>query len=130
MTKDEILYLINECIKNIGNAYAKYSDFNVSAIVVDDKDRMFKGVNVENASYGLSMCAERNAIFSAVTNGMKKIKVVCVIGNTSEPISPCGACRQVITEFATPETVIILSNMKKEYKVFTAAELLPYSFVL
>lgn len=130
MTEEEILYLIDQCIENMENAYAKYSNFSVSAVVMDDKEQISKGVNVENASYGLSICAERNAIFSAVTNGMKKIKIICVIGNTSEPISPCGACRQVIKEFAMSDTIIILSNLKKEYKVFTIEELLPYGFVL
>lgn len=128
MIEKEILSLIDKCMENMDNAYAKYSNFNVSALVIDEKERIFKGVNVENASYGLSICAERNAIFSAVTNGMKKLKVICVIGNTNEPISPCGACRQVIKEFATSDTLIILSNIKKEYKVFTIEELLPYGF--
>lgn len=130
MNEDQILSYIDEAIKVRSKAYAKYSNFKVGAILIDDKDNMYKGVNVENSSYGLSNCAERSAIFSAVSGGMKNIKVLCVVGDTSDPISPCGACRQVIKEFSNDETVIILSNLKKEYKVYNIEELLPYGFKL
>ncbi|MDP0494544.1 MAG: cytidine deaminase [Fusobacterium sp. JB021] len=130
MNEDQILSYIDEAIKVRSKAYAKYSNFKVGAILIDDKDNMYKGVNVENSSYGLSNCAERSAIFSAVSGGMKNIKVLCVVGDTSNPISPCGACRQVIKEFSNDETVIILSNLKKEYKVYNIEELLPYGFKL
>ncbi|MDP0489381.1 MAG: cytidine deaminase [Fusobacterium sp. JB019] len=130
MNEDQILSYIDEAIKVRSKAYAKYSNFKVGAILIDNKDNMYKGVNVENSSYGLSNCAERSAIFSAVSGGMKNIKVLCVVGDTSNPISPCGACRQVIKEFSNDETVIILSNLKKEYKVYNIEELLPYGFKL
>ncbi|MGB0404614.1 MAG: cytidine deaminase [Fusobacterium sp.] len=130
MNEDQILSYIDEAIKVRSKAYAKYSNFKVGAILIDDKDNMYKGVNVENSSYGLSNCAERSAIFSAVSGGMKNIKVLCVVGDTSDPISPCGACRQVIKEFSNDETVIILSNLKKEYKAYNIEELLPYGFKL
>jgi len=130
MNEDQILSYIDEAIKVRSKAYAKYSNFKVGAILIDDKDNMYKGVNVENSSYGLSNCAERSAIFSAVSGGMKNIKVLCVVGDTSDPISPCGACRQVIKEFSNDKTVIILSNLKKEYKVYNIEELLPYGFKL
>lgn len=130
MSEKEILELIEETTEVRKNAYAKYSDFNVGAIVIDENGKHFKGVNVENASYGLSICAERNAIFSAVTNGMKNIKIICVVGKTLRPISPCGACRQVMKEFSSDETIIVLANLDKKYKIFTMEELLPYGFSL
>jgi cytidine deaminase len=130
LDENYICYLIEECIKIRDNAYADYSAFKVGALIIDDNNEMSFGVNVENASYGLSICAERNAIFSAVTIGMKKIKILCVVGDSLSPISPCGACRQVISEFSDKDTVIILSNLEKKYKIFKIDELLPYSFKL
>ena len=130
MSEKEIFILIQKAIKIRENAYARYSNFAVGAIVIDENGNHFAGVNVENASYGLSICAERNAIFSAVTKGVRNIRVICVVGETSMPISPCGACRQVIKEFATEETIIILSNLEKKYKIFAMEELLPYGFSL
>jgi cytidine deaminase len=76
------------------------------------------------------MCGERNAIFHAVSKGMKSINVIAVVGDTKNPISPCGACRQVINEFSNENTVIIMANMKKEYKVVKLIDLLPYGFKL
>ncbi|MGL6063826.1 MAG: cytidine deaminase [Fusobacteriaceae bacterium] len=130
MKKDEIISLIEEAITVRENAYAKYSNFKVGSVVVDEDGNKYKGVNVENGSFGLTNCAERTAIFSGVTNGMKKIKVICVVADTTGPVSPCGACRQVIKEFADENTIIILANLKKDYKLVTIEELLPYGFVL
>jgi cytidine deaminase len=130
LDENYVYYLIEECIKIRNNAYAVYSNFKVGALIVDDNNNLVPGVNVENASYGLSICAERNAIFSAITLGAKKIKILCVVGDSLSPISPCGACRQVISEFCDEDTVIILSNLEKKYKIFKVDELLPYSFKL
>ncbi len=128
MSEKEIFDLIEEAIEARENAYVKYSGFKVGAVVIDDKGNHYKGVNVENASYGLTNCGERTAIFSAVTNGMKRIAVICIVGDTTGPVSPCGACRQVIKEFSDNETAVILANLKKEYKIFSVDELLPYGF--
>ena len=77
----------------------------------------------------MAICAERNAISSAVTEGMKKIDLIVITGNTDEPISPCGMCRQVIREFATPDTRIVLATSKNDnYIVWTLEEMIPYSF--
>lgn len=130
MEKKQILSYIDRAIVARENAYAKYSNFKVGAIVIDENDNLYKGVNVENSSYGLSNCAERSAIFSGISNGMKKIKVVCIVGDTKDPISPCGACRQVINEFSDNKTIIILANLNKEYKIYKIEELLPYGFKL
>ncbi|MGL5051863.1 MAG: cytidine deaminase [Fusobacteriaceae bacterium] len=128
MKEKEILELIDEAIVAREGAYAPYSKFKVGAVVVDENNKHYKGCNVENASYGLSNCGERTAIFSAVSSGMKKIKTIAVVADTSGPVSPCGACRQVIKEFGDEDTVIILGNLKRDYKIMTMEELLPYGF--
>ncbi|MDO5089735.1 MAG: cytidine deaminase [Leptotrichiaceae bacterium] len=128
LTEDDIAEYINEVNSVLEKAYVPYSKFPVAALLIDEQGRKFKGVNVENASYGLGICAERNVIPTAVTEGMKKIKLLVVTGGTPEPISPCGACRQVIYEFSDEETVIILTNREKKYKICSIKELLPYAF--
>ena len=85
---------------------------------------------MENSSYGLACCAERNALFTAVGMGYKKenIKALLVVANTDAPCSPCGACRQVISELMNPDADVILTNRKNDIKTFTVKELLPFSF--
>lgn len=126
--KKEILGYIDEVNLLLERAYVPYSKFPVAALLIDNNGKKYKGVNVENASYGLTLCAERNAITTAVTGGMKKIKLLVITGNTSEPISPCGACRQVIREFSDKDTVIILANKDGKYESTSLEKLLPYSF--
>ena len=126
--KKEILGYIDEVNLLLERAYVPYSKFPVAALLIDNNGKKYEGVNVENASYGLTLCAERNAITTAVTGGMKKIKLLVITGNTSEPISPCGACRQVIREFSDKDTIIILANKENKYKITSIEELLPYSF--
>lgn len=130
MNENKIKELIEEAIKVRENSYAKYSNFKVGAVVVDEKGNHYSGVNVENGSYGLANCAERTAIFTAISNGMQKIDIICVVADTTNPVSPCGACRQVMKEFAHDKTVIILANLKRDYKIMTMEELLPYGFEL
>ena len=128
LNEKEILDYIDEINSLLEKAYVPYSKFPVAALLIDNNGKKHKGVNVENASFGLTLCAERNAITTAVTENMEKIKVLVVTGNTPEPISPCGACRQVIREFSDNDTVIILTNKDKKYKITSLEELLPYSF--
>ena len=109
-------------------AYAPYSKFLVGAAVRAESGKIYTGCNIENASYGLTVCAERNALFSAVGAGERKFTALCVVGDTEEPISPCGACRQVMAEFKVP--CIILANLKGDVKEYTLVELLPLSFNL
>lgn len=108
------------------NAYAPYSKFKVGAAVETADGHIFTGCNVENASYGLTCCAERNAVFAAIGSGARSFKALCVVADTEEPVAPCGACRQVLAEF--PFEKIILANCKGLTKVMTVAELLPYGF--
>ena len=130
LSEDKIKELIDEAIKARENAYTPYSHFKVGALVVDEKGHHHSGCNVENGSYGLTNCGERTAIFNGVSNGMKNIDIIVIVADTTGPVSPCGACRQVIKEFSNDNTVIILAKNKKDYKIMSMEELLPYGFQL
>ena len=104
------------------NAYAPYSNFQVGAALLASDGRIFPGCNVENISYGLTNCAERVAIGAAVAAGVRGLDKVVVVADTVQPISPCGACRQVLAEFGVKS--VILAN-RTERVVFTLEELLP-----
>lgn len=120
---------IKKANKLLCKAYVPYSKFPVSAIVIDQDGNEYEGVNVENAAYGLCLCAERNAITSGVTKNLKSIKTIYITGNTNKPISPCGSCRQVIAEFSTKDTKVILGSSKTdEYKEMDLETLIPYYF--
>jgi cytidine deaminase len=121
---DTLLARARECLER---AYAPYSRFQVAAAVLDDRGRVFTGVNVENISYGLSMCAERVAIFTAIASGARHIAAVAVAASGAELLSPCGACRQVIAEFAAPDTPIYCEAAGEPQR-FSVAELLPSGF--
>lgn len=108
------------------NAYAPYSHFAVGAALLAKSGRVYTGCNIENASYGLTCCAERNAIFAAVGAGERRFKMLAVAADSPEPVAPCGACRQVIAEFGIP--LVVMGNLKEETKTMTAEELLPYGF--
>ena len=110
------------------HAYAPYSNFPVGAALLARDGRVFTGVNVENASYGLGNCAERTAIFKAVSEGVRDFVAVAVIGPQDETeCSPCGACRQVLVEFG-PELVVVVPD-GANVKQYTMNELLPGAFV-
>lgn len=109
------------------NAYAPYSGFKVGAAVLGASGRIYTGVNVENASYGLSNCAERTAIFNAMTNGERKLTMLAVVADTLEPVAPCGACRQVMSEFGI-QTVIMANGDGQQYYIHRLETLLPHSF--
>jgi cytidine deaminase len=108
------------------NAYAPYSRFAVGAAVQGGSGRIYSGCNVENASYGLTMCAERVAIFQAVAAGEKRLTVLAVAADTPSPASPCGACRQVMAEFGIK--TVVMCNTKGDRLAVTLEELLPYAF--
>lgn len=120
--------LLEAALATRERAYAPYSKFLVGAAVRAESGKIYTGCNIENASYGLTVCAERNALFNAVGAGERKFNALCVVGDTEEPISPCGACRQVMAEFKVP--CIILANLLGDVKEYTLEELLPYGFTL
>ncbi|GKT23548.1 Cytidine deaminase, homotetrameric like protein [Aduncisulcus paluster] len=122
--------ILDRAISASKRAYCPYSHFSVGACVEDENGNFYEGCNVENASYGLTNCAERTAIFSGVASGMRKIRTIAIVADTPNPVSPCGACRQVISEFSDKNTVIILANMKGSAVVISLKDILPYGFDL
>ena len=110
------------------NAYVPYSKFKVGAAVITEDGTIYTGCNIENASYGATNCAERTAIFKAVSEGHKKIKAIAIVGDMSTNTYPCGICRQVIVEFSTEDIQIILVKNEEEYIVKTMEEILPGAF--
>ena len=108
------------------NAYAPYSHYRVAAAVLADDGTIYTGCNVENAVYPLTICAERAAIFKAISNGARKIVALTVV--TANGGSPCGACRQVMREFGTDEMPIYVADVTGAYRTHTLGELLPESF--
>lgn len=114
-------------IETSKNSYSPYSKFPVAAVFVTKDGQTFSGVNVENASYGLTMCAERNAIFASVTQGAKDIETLVIYTPTQKPTPPCGACRQVIAEFSKTANITSFCDSDEELTL-TIEQLLPSSF--
>jgi cytidine deaminase len=108
-------------------AYVPYSRFPVGAAIVTDEGKLYTGCNIENSSFGLTNCAERTAIFKAVSEGHKHFTTIAVVAETDGPVSPCGACRQVMSEFA-PDARVLLTNLKGDVLVTSVRDLLPGAF--
>lgn len=122
--------IFQELKKIINNAYAPYSKFKVAAMVETNKGCFF-GVNIENSSYSLTICAERVAIFNAITHGVKKINALYLLTNSSSmDVVPCGSCLQVMSEFCNKHTKVIVFNNIGKFKTHTLRALLPHSFIL
>jgi cytidine deaminase len=121
--------LMQEANKAREKAYTPYSKFKVGAALLTEGEEVIHGCNIENASYGLSNCAERTALFKAYAEGRTKFKAIAVIGQTDGPISPCGACRQVMMELCPPNMPVYLGNLNGNLSVTTVAELLPGAFL-
>jgi cytidine deaminase len=109
-------------------AYVPYSKFKVGAAIEMEDGTVFTGCNIENASYGATNCAERTAIFKAVSEGHSIIKKIAIVGDMATYTAPCGICRQVIAEFAAKDIEIILIKNEDEYQVKTLEEILPGAF--
>ena len=126
--------LIEKAIEVLPNSYAPYSNYNVGAAALFDSGKIYTGVNVENASYGGSVCAERHAIFHAAAEGERKLIALAVTGGPrgeieDEYCAPCGICRQVMREFAEAENMLVISaKSPDDFKEYPLAELLPESF--
>ncbi|GEN33230.1 MULTISPECIES: cytidine deaminase [Aneurinibacillus] len=120
--------LIKEAIKAREKAYTPYSKFKVGAALLTKEGKVYHGCNVENAAYSLCNCAERTALFAAYAEGDHEYARLAVVADTPGPCSPCGACRQVISELCPPQMEVIMSNMKGDTQIMTVAELLPGAF--
>ncbi len=126
MDSEEINTLIQFATVAREQSYSPYSNFAVGAALLCQDGTVYQGCNIENASYGMTNCAERTAIFKAVSEGHRLFQAIAVIADTEGPCAPCGACRQVMVEFNIP--TIILTNLKGHTQVYTLDELLPLSF--
>lgn len=127
---EQTAYFLNLAKEAQKKAYAPYSRFRVGAAAVGSSSKVYTGCNIENASYPLSMCAERVALFKAISEGESEIKALYIIGPENEPISPCGACRQVIFELAKDSTIYLSNRDMTKVIETNSKELLPYGFDL
>lgn len=136
MNYEELIKTATEMTKR---SYVPYSHFHVGAALLDTNGKVWTGCNIENAAYGPSNCAERTAVFKAVSEGAHSFEAIAIVGGPEDEngkvqiqdfCPPCGVCRQVLSEFCDRDFKIILANGKGEQKVFTLGELLPESFSL
>ncbi len=128
MNNNELINLAKKCLEN---SYAPYSNFKVGAALLCKNGAVFSGVNIENSSFSATNCAERTAIFSAISNGEKEFEKIAVVGGRNGKIEdfcfPCGVCLQVLSEFCEKDFEIVLFN-GKDIKIYTLSQLLPESF--
>ena len=120
--------LVAQAMEASKKAYVPYSHFPVGAAVKTKDGRIFTGCNIENTSFGLTICGERTAIFKAVSAGCTELAEIAVYGQTKKPVSPCGACRQVMAEFFAPSSKVTLIAEDGLTVAMTVEDLLPYSF--
>lgn len=125
MNKDKLL---EEAIKIRNKAYVPYSKFPVGAALMVESGEVYTGCNIENAAYPVSCCAERVTIFKAISEGEIKFVEMAVAADTTRPVSPCGSCRQVMSEFFSSNMNIHLTNLNNDTKTISMEELLPFSF--
>ncbi len=120
--------LINKAKEVLKNSYAPYSNIHVAAAILGSSNKIYLGVNIENSSYGLTICAERSAIASMITDGERIPIAVAVVTDYPKPIPPCGACRQVIAEFNKDALIIMHSIVSKETLIVKLSEIFPEPF--
>lgn len=129
MDKKDLFILAKEAMKN---SYAPYSQYNVGAALLTKNGDVFRGCNIENASYSVTCCAERTALFSALASGETDFEAICIIGGKNGEITdyamPCGVCRQALEEFCDADFKIYIGKSEDDIKKFTLDELLPCSF--
>lgn len=133
MREDMRERLIQKALKARENAYTPYSRYQVGAALLLENDEIVSGCNVENASFGAACCAERTAVFKAVSEGRRRFRAIAIAGGQerAEPADyafPCGICRQVLNEFAGPEFAVVVAKSMSDYQEYTLGELLPNSF--
>jgi len=120
--------LMDAAVKARERAYVPYSKFKVGAALLDRQGRVFSGCNIENAAYSPSNCAERTAIFKAISEGSTKFSAIAVVAGSPDVVTPCGVCRQVMAEFFDPDTVVYLGNLAGKIVETTLEKLLPDAF--
>ncbi|NQD66852.1 cytidine deaminase [Bacillus haikouensis] len=120
--------LINEAKDAREKAYVPYSKFKVGAALLTKDGKVYHGCNIENAAYSMCNCAERTALFKAYSEGDKDYSMIAVVADTTRPVPPCGACRQVISELCAKDMRVVLTNLKGDVEELTVAELLPGAF--
>ncbi len=129
MDKKDLFTLAKDAMKK---SYAPYSNYNVGAVLLCKNGNIYKGCNIENASYSVTNCAERTAVFSAIANGEKEFDAICVVGGKNGVITdyamPCGVCRQALAEFCDADFKVYVGKNEEDIKEYTLSELLPYSF--
>ena len=129
MDKKDLFKLAKDAMKK---SHAPYSNYNVGAALLCKNEKIYKGCNIENASYLLTNCAERTALFSAIANGEKEFVAICIVGGINGEINdyamPCGACRQALAEFCNEDFKVYIGIDEDNIKEYTLNELLPYSF--
>jgi len=133
MQKEQIVTLIEQAKAAREFSYSPYSGYMVGAALLTAEGEIYTGCNIENAAYGPSNCAERTAIFKAVSEGKKEFSAIAIVGgkkgSAGDYAAPCGVCRQVMMEFCDPEKMqIIVAKSAEEYKLFTLAQLMPEGF--
>lgn len=124
MTDEKLVALAKEAMEH---AYVPYSKFRVGAALLTKDGRVFKGCNIENASYGATNCAERTVIFKAVSEGYREFDAIAIVASSGDYASPCGICRQVLAEFM-PDGKVILDSEEKGMVTYLVRELLPFGF--
>lgn len=124
----DVKQLILSAIEARKNSYSPYSDFSVGASLLCTDGETVTGTNIENASYGLTICAERVAFFKAVSQGKRNFSAIAIVGDGKTCLPPCGACRQVMAEFCTEDFKVILAKNESEYVIKTLGEILPFCF--
>ncbi|KAA0549373.1 cytidine deaminase [Bacillus sp. BGMRC 2118] len=125
MNKDQLITAAKEAREL---AYVPYSTFKVGAALLTKDGKVYKGCNIENAAYSMTNCAERTALFKAISEADKEFTAIAVVADTERPVPPCGACRQVISELCPSDMKIYLTNLNGIVQELTVAELLPGAF--
>lgn len=120
--------LIAEAKKIRAHAHVPYSKYRVGAALLTKSGKIYRGCNIENAAYSVSCCAERVAIFKAVSEGETDFQSIAVVADSNRPVPPCGSCRQVMSEFFDESVEIHMSNLQDDTKTIKMGELLPFSF--
>ncbi len=134
MNENDIKKLISQAFEAMQNAYTPYSGFNVGAALLCENGKVYKGCNIECATFSPTNCAERTALFKAVSEGERKFSAIAIVAKRTDGhddgtiTSPCGVCRQMLYEFCTDDMLVVMAKSETDYKAMTLGELLPHGF--